>query len=116
MYAVLLGGPSGGGGGGGGVLGLLHKRRRRGGQGGGCGGGREGTLRGGVGLRHESGADGHGAAGGGGEAAAGARVLGAKPAVRWRKGEPEGAREIGLGEEGFASFFFFSFSFPLFDF
>lgn len=50
------------------MLGLLHERRRGGGgRGGGCGGGRERALRGGVGLRHESGADGHGAAGAAGK-------------------------------------------------
>lgn len=78
--AVLLDGPRGGGGGGG-VLGLLHKRRRRGGgRGRGCGGGREGALRGGsggVGLRHESGADGHGAAEAEAGVASGAGILGA---------------------------------------
>lgn len=80
MDTVLLDRPNGGGGGGR-VLGLLHKRRRRGGRRRrGCGGGREGALRGGsggVGLRHESGADGHGAAEAEAEAgpASGARIF-----------------------------------------
>jgi hypothetical protein len=64
-----------------------------------------------VGLRHESGADGHGAAGGGGEAAAGARVLGAEPAVRWRRGDRRERERSGWGG-GFRLFFFFSLSFP----
>jgi hypothetical protein len=64
-----------------------------------------------VGLRHESGADGHGAAGGGGEAAAGARVLGAEPAVRWRRGDRR-ERERSGWERRVSPLFFFSLSFP----
>jgi len=57
-----------------------------------------------VGPRHESGADGHGAAGPAGRRlpARAARVLGAKPAVRWWGLErgPEGERDrVGALEE-----------------
>jgi hypothetical protein len=60
-----------------------------------------------VGLRHESGADGHGAAGGGGRREGFGGGAGGEVAERG----PEGVREIGLGEEGFASFFSFLYLF-----
>jgi hypothetical protein len=63
-----------------------------------------------VGLRHESGADGHGAARGGGEAAADARVLGAEPAVRWRRGDRRERERSGWGG-GFRLLFFLFFIF-----
>lgn len=71
MEPVLLGG-AGGGGGGGGKLGLLHVRRRGGG-GRGRGGGKGPLGGGGVGVRHESDAQGHRAA----ENGAAAEAIGA---------------------------------------